>query len=157
MSLPNGLTAKTIHAMKQQMEITVFKDVKVRVKQVEGQDYFCITDLARYKNSERPDVPVASWLNGKPNLDAVHEWELLHNPDFKPTTDSGFKGYEKYLVEVFMKNGSNPTKWRSYTNGKAFIVERGRYGGTYAHSTIALHFANYVNTRFYINLLEEYQ
>jgi len=56
-----------------------------------------------------------------------------------------------------MKNGSSPTKWRSYTNGKAFIVERGRYGGTYAHSTIALHFANYVNTRFYINLLEEYQ
>ena len=78
-----------------------FKDVKVRVKQVEGQDYFCITDLAKYKNPARPDFPVGSWINAKPNLDAIHEWELLYNPDFKPSSEGGSKGYEKYLVEHF--------------------------------------------------------
>ena len=142
---------------KNTTEITVFKNVKVRVLRVEDQDYFCITDLAKYKNADRPDAPISSWINAKPNLDAIHEWELLYNSDFKPTSKGGFNGYEKYLVEAFMKDKGNPTKWATYTNGKAFLVQRGRYGGTYAHATIALHFANYVNTRFYINLLEEYQ
>lgn len=67
---------------KNTTEITVFKDVKVRVLRVEDQDYFCITDLAKYKNAARPDAPISSWINAKPNLDAIHEWELLHNPDF---------------------------------------------------------------------------
>lgn len=143
--------------MAKKTEITVFKDVKVRVMRVGDLDYFCITDLAKYKNTDRPDAPISSWINAKPNLDAIHEWELLYNADFKPTSEGGFNGYEKYLVDAFMKDKGNPTKWMTYTNGKAFIVKRGRYGGTYAHSTVALHFANYINTRFYINLLEEYQ
>jgi len=92
---------------KNTTEITVFKDVKVRVIQQEDQDYFCITDLAKYKNPDRPDLPVGSWINAKPNLDAVHEWELLHNPDFKPSSEGGFKGYEKYLAEAFMKDASS--------------------------------------------------
>ncbi|PHN00785.1 KilA-N domain-containing protein [Flavilitoribacter nigricans] len=29
--------------------------------------------------------------------------------------------------------------------------------GTYAHSTIALNFANYIHAKFYIRVLEEYQ
>ena len=59
--------------MKNTTEITVFKDIKVRVLRIEEQDYFCITDLARYKNSARPDAPISSWINAKPNLDAIHE------------------------------------------------------------------------------------
>jgi len=137
-------------------EIEVF-DTKVRVIRIDDADYFCITDLSRYKNPTRPDAPISSWINAKPNLELIHEWELLHNPDFKPTSQGGFKGYESYLSEAFMKDSGSPTRWITYTNSKGFIVKRGRYGGTYAHSTIALQFANSINAKFHLYVLEEYQ
>ena len=56
-----------------------------------------------------------------------------------------------------MKNLSSVGKWIAYTNAKGIITKRGRYGGTYAHSTIALNFANYIHAKFYIRVLEEYQ
>ena len=118
-------------------EITVF-NTKVRVIRVDDMDYFCITDLSKYKNPTRPDAPISSWINAKPNLELIHEWELLHNADFKPTSQGGFKGYESYLSEAFMKDSGSPTRWIAYTNSKGFIVKRGRYGGTYAHSTLSL-------------------
>lgn len=142
--------------MDQNTEITVF-NTTVRVIRVEDTDYFCITDLARFKNPERPDVPIRSWMNTKREIDFLYEWEKKYNNDFKHTTDSVFKGYPFYLAEIFVKNQSSPAKWVAYTNAKGFIIKRGRYGGTYAHSTIALNFANYIHAKFYINLLEEYQ
>ncbi len=142
--------------MSKKTEITVF-NTKVKVIRSEETDYICITDLARYKNAARPDLPIRSWMNTKREIEFLYEWELKYNPDFKTAISSGFKGYPNYLSEVFVKNSSSPTKWMAYTNAKGFIVQRGKYGGTYAHSTIALNFANYINAKFYINLLEEFQ
>ena len=142
--------------MMNKAEITVF-NTKVRVLRVEDADYFCITDLAKYKNADRPDAPISSWINAKPNLELLYQWELLHNPDFKTTSQGGFKGYESYLAEAFMNDTGSPSKWAAYTNAKSLIVQRGRYGGTFAHSTIALQFANYINVKFHLYVLEEYQ
>lgn len=137
-------------------EIMVF-DTKVRVIRMDEDDYFCITDLAKYKNPDRPDVPIRSWMNTKREIDFLYEWEIKYNTDFKHTMGSVFKGYPLYLAEVFVKNQSAPSRWITYTNAKGLIVKRGKYGGTYAHATIALNFANYIHPKFYINLLEEYQ
>ena len=142
--------------MNKKTEITVF-DTKVRVIRVEKEDYFCITDLAKYKNPKAPNSTILSWINAKPNLDLVHFWELRHNPDFKRTPQGMFKGYQNYVTEEFMRDTGSPAKFAAYTNATAFIVKRGKYGGTYAHSTIALQFANYINVNFYIHILEEYQ
>lgn len=142
--------------MSNKTEITVF-DTKVRVLRVDGIDYFCITDLARYKNPERPDVPIRSWMNTKREIDFLYEWEMKYNEDFKHTMDSVFKGFPLFLAEVHIKNSSSPAKWIAYTNAKGLIVKRGKYGGTFAQVTIALNFANYIHAKFYINLLEEYQ
>lgn len=142
--------------MSKQTEITVF-DTKVRVLNVDGVDYFCITDLARYKNPKEPDTVIRSWLNTRRELDFLKEWELAYNPDFKTTMDSRFEGFKNYVVDVFLKNLSSVKKWLAYTNAKGLYTQRGRYGGTYAHATIALNFANYIHSKFYIRLLEEYQ
>jgi len=142
--------------MKQQTEITVF-NTKVKVIRVGDADYFCLTDLARYKNPQRPEVPIQSWINRKTNFEVIREWELMHNPDFKHTQTGVFKGYKDYLAEVFVRDSGSPSKWINYTNAKGFVVQRGRYGGTYAHSTLALHFANYINAKFYLHVLQEYQ
>ncbi|MFK7979154.1 MAG: KilA-N domain-containing protein [Saprospiraceae bacterium] len=137
-------------------EITVF-NTKVRVIRVGEEDYFCITDLAKYKNDKIPNSIILSWINAKPNLELVYYWELRHNKDFKRTPQGMFKGYQNYVTDEFMGDTGSPAKFVAYTNAKAFIVKQGRYGGTYAHSTIALQFANYINVNFYIYILEEYQ
>ena len=142
--------------MSDKAEIIIF-ETKVRVINSNGVDFICITDLARYKNNKRPDAVISSWINAKPNFELIYYWELKHNNDFKHTPQGGFKGYEKYLADCFIKDTGSPAKWIEYTASKAFIVQRGRYGGTYAHSTIALQFANYINPNFYIHTLEEYQ
>ncbi len=64
--------------MTTQTEITVF-DTKVRVMRVGEGDFFCLTDLARYKNADRPASVIESWINAKPNLELVYYWELKHN------------------------------------------------------------------------------
>ena len=142
--------------MSHKAEIVVF-NTKVRVIRVNGHDYFCLTDLAKYKNPDQPNSTILSWINAKPNLELVYFWEKKHNPEFKHTSQGMFKGYEKYLADEFIRDTGSPAKWLAYTNSKAFLVQRGRYGGTYAHSTIALQFANYINVNFYIHTLEEYQ
>ena len=142
--------------MNQKAEITVF-NTKVRVIRVGDSDYFCLTDLAKYKNPEQPNSTILSWINARPNLELVYFWELKYNPDFKHTSQGMFEGYEKYVAHEFMRDTGSPAKWIAYTNSKAFLVQRGRYGGTYAQSTVALQFANYINVNFYIHTLEEYQ
>ncbi|MFK7937033.1 MAG: KilA-N domain-containing protein [Saprospiraceae bacterium] len=142
--------------MSKKAEIVVF-DTKVRVIQVGDEDFFCLTDLARYKNRKSPNSVILSWINAKPNLELVYYWEQKHNSDFKHTPQGTFKGYEKYLSNEFIGDTGSPAKWVEYTNARGFVVQRGRYGGTYAHSTIALQFANYINVNFYIHTLEEYQ
>lgn len=142
--------------MNNKTEIIVF-DTKVRVIRIDDADYFCITDLAKYKSPDNPDMVIRSWLNTKRELEFLQEWEQAYNPNFKTTICSSFRGFEKYVIEVFLKNLSSIGKWITYTNAKGIITKRGRYGGTYAHTTIALNFANYIHARFYIRLLEEYQ
>jgi len=142
--------------MGHKAEIVVF-NTKVRVIRVDDHDYFCLTDLAKYKNADQPNSTILSWINAKPNLELIYFWEVKHNQEFKHTSQGMFKGYEKYLADEFIRDTGSPAKWIAYTAGKAFLVQRGRYGGTYAHSTIALQFANYVNVNFYIHTLEEYQ
>ena len=142
--------------MSKKAEIIVF-DTKVRVIRIGEADYFCLTDLAKYKNKERPDVPIRSWINTRREIDFLYEWEMKYNSDFKHTTGSVFKGFPLYLAEVFIKNTGAPAKWIAYTDAKGLIVKRGKYGGTYGHVTIALNFASYIHSKFYINLLEEYQ
>lgn len=137
-------------------EIIVF-NTKVRVIRIDDDDYFCITDLAKYKNEKIPNSIILSWINAKPNLELVYYWEQRHNENFKRTPQGMFKGYQNYVTDEFMGDTGSPAKFVAYTNAKAFIVKRGRGGGTYAHSTIALQFANYINVNFYIHILEEYQ
>jgi len=87
--------------MSDKTEITVF-DTKVRVLQIDDVDYFCLTDLARYKNAKNPNSTILSWINAKPNLELVYFWELRHNKNFKRTPQGMFKGYQNYLTDEFM-------------------------------------------------------
>ena len=54
-------------------------------------EYICITDIARYKNSERTDIIIGNWLRNRNTIEFPGIREQLNNPDFKPIEFHGFR------------------------------------------------------------------
>lgn len=51
----------------------------------------------------------------------------------------------------------SPTKWIENVNAIGIVTKAGRYGGTYAHSDIALEFASWVSAEFKLYIMKDYQ
>ena len=93
---------------------------------------------------------MANWLRAMETLRFIEAWEIKHNPSFKGVEFDMFKkeaGSNAFRVSAgeLIKAGS-----------RSLIVQRGRYGGTYAAIQLALHFANWLDARFYLEVLDEY-
>lgn len=86
-------------------------------------DYISLTDIARYKNKEEPNVVVANWMRNYNTIEYLGIWEQLNNPEFNPLE------FEGYLKEA----GSNaftlsPQKWQKTTNAIGLFVKLGKGG-----------------------------
>ncbi len=51
----------------------------------------------------------------------------------------------------------SPSKWISSVNAIGIVSKAGRYGGTYAHSDIALEFASWISAEFKLYIVKDYQ
>ena len=114
-------------------------------------DYISLTDIARYK-SEEPFIVINNWLRGKDNIQFLGLWESIHNPDFKPVE------FDRFRKEA----GSNaftlsPQKWIENTNAIGIVSKSGRYGGTFAHSDIAMEFASWISAEFKMYVIQDYK
>ena len=114
-------------------------------------DYISLTDIARYK-SEEPFIVINNWLRSKDNIQFLGLWESIHNPNFKPIEFDRFKN----------EAGSNaftlsPQKWIEKTNAIGIISKSGRYGGTFAHSDIAMEFASWISPEFKLYIIQDYK
>ena len=115
-------------------------------------DYISLTDIAKYKNREEPNVVVANWMRNFNTIEYLGIQEKLNNPEFNPLEFEGF------LKEA----GSNaftlsPQKWATTTNAKGLFVKVGRGGGTYAHKDIAFKFASWISAEFELYIIKDYQ
>ena len=115
-------------------------------------DYISLTDIAKYKNKEEPNVVVANWMRNYNTIEYLGIWEQLNNPDFNPLE------FEGYLKEA----GSNaftlsPQKWQKTTNAIGLFVKLGRGGGTFAHKDIAFKFASWISAEFELYIIKDYQ
>ncbi len=115
-------------------------------------DYISLTDIAKFKNKEEPNVVVANWLRNYNTIEYLGLWEKLYNPNFNPLE---FDGY-------LHKSGSNaftlsPLKWVNTTNAIGIKVKMGRYGGTFAHKDIAFKFASWISAEFELYIIKDYQ
>ncbi len=115
-------------------------------------DYISLTDIARYKNKEEPNVVVANWMRNFNTIEYLGIWEMLNNPNFNPLEFEGF------LKEA----GSNaftlsPQKWTNSTNAIGLFVKLGRGGGTFAHKDIAFKFASWISVEFELYIIKDYQ
>ncbi|MCE7066097.1 KilA-N domain-containing protein [Dyadobacter sp. CY326] len=116
------------------------------------EEYISLTDMARYRDSERTNYIIQNWMRTRNAIEFVGLWEMLNNPIFKSIEFDAFKN----------EAGSNsfaltPQKWVEATNAIGIISKSGRYGGTFAHRDIAFEFASWISPSFKLYLIKEFQ
>lgn len=126
--------------------------VEIDILTHDNQDYISITDLAKYKNAEAPADVIKNWIRRKDTIEFLGVWEQLNNSTFKLVEFDQFKN----------NSGTNsftlsPQQWIKKTNAIGIQSKSGRYGGTYAHSDIALEFASWLSAEFKLYVIKEYQ
>jgi hypothetical protein len=127
-------------------------DKEISVISIDRQDYICITDIARYKSSDRTDDLIRNWLRNRNTIEFLGIWEHLNNPNFKPVEFDGFRklaGLNSFTL--------TPKQWIEKTNAIGIVSKAGRYGGTYAHKDIAFEFASWISVEFKLYLIKEFQ
>lgn len=132
-------------------KITVLSQ-DVSISTIHDDDYISLTDIARYKDSERTDDIIRNWLRNRNTIEFLGIWEHLNNPDFNPVEFDGFR----------MQAGLNsftltPKQWIEKTGAIGIVSKAGRYGGTLAHKDIAFEFASWVSVEFKLYLIKEFQ
>ncbi len=119
---------------------------------ISKNDYISLTDIARYKKSDRTDDLIRNWLRNRNTVEYLGIWEKLNNPDFKPVEFDGFRkeaGLNSFTL--------TPKQWIEKTNAIGIISKAGRYGGTYAHKDLAFEFASWISVEFKLYLIKEFQ
>ena len=122
----------------------------INIIEVNGEKYISMTDLA--KSFGEPSVVIASWIKRKDTIEFLGIWEKLNNPNFKPHEFVGFKneaGTNRFNL--------SPQQWIAKTNANGILSKSGRYGGTYAHEDIALHFTQWLSPEFNLYVIKEFK
>lgn len=125
---------------------------EVRFTGVNDQDYVCLTDIARYKETTHTDDLIRNWLRNRNTIEFLGIWEQINNPDFNPVEFDGFRkqaGLNSFTL--------TPKQWIERTRAIGIQSKAGRYGGTYAHLDIALEFASWISVEFKLYLIKEFQ
>ena len=91
-------------------------------------------------------------MRGRETIEFLGLWESLHNPGFKPVEFDGFRSQAG--LNAFTMS---PTKWINGVGAIGIVTKAGRYGGTYAHSDIALEFASWISAEFKLYIMKDYQ
>jgi hypothetical protein len=116
------------------------------------EDYISLTDIARYKDSERTDYIIQNWLRNRNTIEFLGIWEQLNNPGFNPIEFDGIRkqaGLNSFVLTA--------KRWIEATGAIGITSKAGRYGGTYAHKDIAFEFASWVSVEFKLYLIKEFQ
>ena len=114
-------------------------------------EFISLTDIARYK-SDDPTAVIQNWMRNRDVIEYLGLWEKLHNPDFNPLEFEGFK--KQAGANAFTMS---PKKWIEATKAIGIVSKAGRYGGTYAHSDIAMSFATWISPEFQLYIMKDYR
>ena len=136
--------------MKKANELNV-KGMTVRVVKIDGEDFVCLTDMAKLKSDDAQQT-ISNWMRNRMTIEYLGLWEYLYNPSFKPLEFEGFRN-EVGLNSFTM----SPSKWIEGVNAIGMVVQAGRYGGTYARNDIAFKFASWLSVEFELYLVKEFQ
>ena len=125
-------------------------DIGIYTQDFENE-FISLTDIARYK-SDDPTAVIQNWMRNRDVIEFLGLWERLHNSDFKPLEFEGFK--KQAGANAFTMS---PKKWIEATDAIGIVSKAGRYGGTYAHSDIAMSFATWISPEFQLYIMKDYR
>lgn len=131
----------------------------IRTSKVDKEHYISLTDLAKSRKA-RPKDTISNWMRNRDTLSFLELWEKLNNENFKGVETDAFKGFKTIQEEYFALGNRfviSPAKWLGYTNGIGFTIERGRYGGIWAHEDIAIEFASWLSSAFKLYVITEFK
>lgn len=121
----------------------------IRLSLVDEQTYLCLTDMAKV-NGGLQLIP--KWMSTQEALRFLRAWELKYNPEFDD------EEYARILSDIQNPNYElSVGRWIERTGAIGIQSSRGRTGGTYGHSTIALKFASYINVHYELIVYEEFE
>ncbi len=137
--------------MSQAKKIEVLsREVVVRV--VNDEDFICLTDIGRYKDSQRTDDLIRNWIRNRNTIEFLGIWEQINNPAFNSVEFDGFRkraGLNSFTL--------TPKQWIEKTGAIGIVSKKGRYGGTFAYKDIAFEFAAWISVEFKLYLIKEFQ
>ena len=134
---------------KQKIEV---QGIPVRMKSEHGNDYICISDIAKTsKRGVAKDI-IKNWLRNRNTLQYLGYWESIHNKNFNGVE------FDSFFGEAGLNSFSiSPTEWIKQTNAIGIVTKAGRGGGTYCHYDIATHFCLYFNVKFHLYFVREFR
>lgn len=129
--------------------ITV-QGTEIKLIAQKNEDYISLTDIANKFGEAR--FVIRNWLRTVATLEFLAVWEELHNEDFNRVE----------FDTVRSQAGGNtfslsPKSWIEKTNSIGINSKAGKYGGTFAHNDVAMHFCYWVSPIFQLYLVKEFQ
>lgn len=124
----------------------------VRMEERAIGDYICITDIAKTGEGNHHDI-VKNYLKNGNNIAFLRLWEEMHNGEV----------FNSVVADLIKKKSvdNNFTlsvkAWLEQTNAIGIEAVAGRYGGTYAHKDIAIHFSTWLSPVAYLYVIKEVQ
>lgn len=125
-------------------------DIAIYTQDFENE-FISLTDIARYK-SDDPAAVIQNWMRNRDVIEFLGLWKRLHNPDFNLLEFEGFR--KQAGANAFTMS---PKKWIEATNAIGIVSKAGRYGGTYAHSDVAMSFATWISPEFQLYIMKDYR
>ena len=136
-----------IKARKNTIEV---QGAAISILSRQAGDYISLTDMVR--NFDGGSALIEQWLKNKDTVLFLGVWERINNPDFNSLEFEGIKN-EAGRNSFFL----SAKKWIDLTGAIGLIASAGRYGGTFAHSDIALEFGSWLSPEFKLYLIKEFK
>ena len=129
----------------------VIEGTEIVLQTREKDHYVSITDIARFKDGKNAGDLIKNWLRTGATINFLGEWEKEYN--------GNFNWVEFDLIRLGSTTNSfviSAKEWVNRTKAIGLEARAGRYGGTYGHLYIALHFANWMDVSFYLKFVDGY-
>ncbi|MDR2580248.1 MAG: KilA-N domain-containing protein [Fibromonadaceae bacterium] len=126
--------------------------IEVQYRQINGNDFISLTDIAKYRNADYPSEIIQNWMRNRSTVEFLGLWERLYNLNFN---------YLEFEV-IDKEAGRNsfvltPKKWIESINASGMTTKQGRYAETFAHKDIAFKFASWISVEFELYIIKEFQ
>jgi hypothetical protein len=129
-------------------KLTNFKVDDHDVKYDKVNDFVCLTDISALQGPDR--FYIQDWLRTASTLAFIQEWELVSNPNFD------LDAFGKIRAQVGTGKFRVSADQLTQIGCIGIYSKKGRYGGTYAAVEWAIHFANWLDPKFYLSTLRSY-